>query len=107
VDGRKLTREFQESYRMRALALRYESNYSVKKISEIFGIHYNSVSRWFCKVRRGGWKTLIKRKTKGGESSLDKSPLKWLEKALAKGKENWRDYGPGTLPHLQKDSGFF
>lgn len=84
VDGRKLTREVQESYRMRALALRYESNYSVKKISEIFGIHYNSVSRWFCKVRRGGTKALIKRKAKGAERLLDKSHLKWLEKALTK-----------------------
>ncbi len=81
-DGRKLDREVQEAYRLRAIELRNELNYSVKQISEVFGIHYNSVSRWFCKVRRGGKKTLLRRMAPGAERALNKEQLKWLEKAL-------------------------
>jgi transposase len=84
LDGRKLTREVQEAYRLRAIELRNYSHYTVKQISEIFGIHYNSVSRWFCKVRRGGNKALLQRKAPGAEPLLDKGHLKWLEKALAR-----------------------
>jgi len=83
LDGRKLSREVQEAYRIRAIELRNESHYTVRQISEFFGIHYNSVSRWFCKVRRGGKKALLQRKAPGAERVLDKGHLLWLEKALA------------------------
>jgi transposase len=46
-DGRKENRDALEAFRKRAVTLRYDKHYSVKQISEIFGIHYNSASRWF------------------------------------------------------------
>jgi transposase len=83
ADGRGLPREVMEAYRLRAVALRYDKSYSVKQICEIFGIHYNSVSRWFCKYRRGGEKRLKRRKAPGAERTLNRFHLKWLETTLA------------------------
>lgn len=82
ADGRGLPRDVMEAYRFRAVTLRYEKRYSVKQISEIFGIHYNSVSRWFCKHRRGGEKVLKRCNAPGAIRILKQSHLKWLEKTL-------------------------
>jgi transposase len=83
VDGRGLARDVMEAYRLRAVTLRYRMMYSVKQISEIFGVHYNSVSRWFCKHRRGGERMLKRRKAPGATRILARSHLKWLESVLA------------------------
>ena len=84
TDGRGLPRDVMEAYRLRAVTLRYDKEYSVKQISEIFGVHYNSVSRWFCKHRRGGEKSLKKRKAPGAERKLNRLHLTWLEKTLTR-----------------------
>jgi len=83
TDGRGLPRDVMEAYRLRSITLRYEKGYSVKQVSEIFGVHYNSVSRWFCKHRRGGEKRLKRRMAPGAERILNQSHLTWLEKALS------------------------
>lgn len=89
-DGRKLSREVLEAYRMRALALRKEHHYSVRQISEIFGIHYQSVSRWFCQYRRGGVKALKRRYAPGKARTLRAGDLRWMEKVL---RENAMEHG--------------
>ena len=68
-------------------------HYSVKQISEIFGIKYQSVSRWFCKHRRGGMEALKRRKAIGKERVLNLDDLRWLEKVL---KDNAIDHGFST-----------
>lgn len=89
-DGRKLSREVLEAYRMRALTLRNDQHYSVGQISDIFGIHYQSVSRWFCQYRRGGIEALKRRNALGKARTLNSGDLKWLEKVL---KENATAHG--------------
>lgn len=81
-DGRKQERDVLEAYRLRAVKLRYELKYSVKQISEIFGMHYNSISRWFCKHRKGGKEILLRKNAPGAERVLQKEHLRWLENVL-------------------------
>jgi len=81
-DGRKVPREALEAYRIRAITLRTKMHYSVKQISEIFGITYQSVSRWFCKHRRGGIKALKRRKAIGKARTLKLDDLRWLQQVL-------------------------
>lgn len=57
-------------------------HYSVKEISEIFGIKYESVSRWFTKYRRGGVVALKQRKAKGKMRILNADDLRWLQNVL-------------------------
>lgn len=89
IDGRSLSRDVMEAYRLRSLTLRYEKGYTVKQVSEIFGVHYNSVSRWFCKHRQGGEKSLKKRKAPGADRILSQSHLTWLEKTLTREATNF------------------
>jgi transposase len=81
-DGRKLSREVLESYRLRAIALREDLGYSVREISEIFDITYESVSRWFTQYRRGGKDALKQRKAKGKVRTLKTDDLQWLQGVL-------------------------
>ncbi len=81
-DGRKLSREVQESYRLRAVTLREKLGYSVQEISVIFGVQYESVSRWFMQYRRGGKEALKQRKAKGKIRTLRSDDLKWLQGVL-------------------------
>ena len=92
-DGRKLSREVLEAYRIRAVELRNEKHYSVKQISEIFGVNYESVSRWFCKHRRGGIEALKQHKAPGKVRTLNLADSKWLEKVL---KDSAIDHGFST-----------
>lgn len=92
-DGRKLSREVLEAYRIRAVALRNDLHYSVKEISKIFSIKYESVSRWFCKHRRGGMEALKRHKAKGKDRTLNVNDLRWLEEVLA---DNATDHGFST-----------
>ena len=89
-DGRKLSREVQESYRLRAITLREKLGYSVQEISVIFGIQYESVSRWFMQYRRGGKEVLKQRKAKGKIRTLKSDDLKWLQSVL---QDNAIDHG--------------
>lgn len=82
IDGRAISREALESFRLRAVHLRYKQSYSVKQISEIFGVHYNSVSRWFVEHRKGGESRLRSRKAKGAAPKLLLTHLQFLEKSL-------------------------
>lgn len=81
-DGRKLSGEVVESYRIRAVTLRDKMHYSVKEIGEIFGIKYESVSRWFSQYRRGGVEALKERKAKGKARILNADDLRWLQSVL-------------------------
>lgn len=83
-DGRKLGREAQEAFRLRAIKLRYEKDYSVKEISDIFGLHYNSVSRWFVRYRRDGESGLKRKKARGADRVLQAEHLNWLEETLTR-----------------------
>jgi transposase len=82
-DGRKEKRDALEAFRKRAVTLRYQKGYSVSQISEIFGIHYNSVSRWFVNYRKGGIRALQKRKAPGAELKIDPEQMNWLYEALS------------------------
>ena len=68
-------------------------HYSVKEISEIFGITYPSVSRWFCKHRRGGIEALKRRKAIGKARTLNLDDLRWLENVL---QDNAMEHGFST-----------
>ena len=57
-------------------------HYSVKEISKIFGIKYESVSRWFSKYRRGGVEALKQHKAKGNARVLKTGDLRWLQSVL-------------------------
>lgn len=92
-DGRKLPREVLEAYRLRAVTLRNEMHYTVKEVSEIFGVNYHSVSRWFSKHRHGGIEALKRRKARGKERTLNAADLRWLENVL---KDSAMDHGFST-----------
>jgi transposase len=81
-DGRSINRVALEEFRLRAMFLRQKRGYSVGKISEIFGIHYNSVSRWFVKYRKGGEGNLYLKKAKGAAPILNLDNIQFLEKSL-------------------------
>ncbi|MCH8098337.1 MAG: IS630 family transposase [Proteobacteria bacterium] len=89
VDGRSLSREALEAFRLRAIELRYELGYSVTEIASIFGLHYNSVSRWFCRHRKDGVESLRRTTAPGAETLLNDRIVKWLEKALLKPATEW------------------
>lgn len=82
-DGRHLSRDALEAFRLRAVKLRYEQKYSVQQISEIFGLHYHSVARWFFKHRHGGIQALHRRIAPGASQVLRQRHLLWLEKVLS------------------------
>lgn len=88
-DGRSMSREVLESYRLRAIHLRYELGYSVDEIAEIFGLNYYSVSRWFTRYRRGGEDALKRTLAKGADRRLSPEILTWLEDALLKPATEW------------------
>lgn len=92
-DGRKLSRQVLEAYRMRALRLRNDQHYTVRQISDIFGVHYQSVSRWFCQWRRGGTEALKQHNAPGKARTLNSGDLRWLENVL---KDNATAHGFST-----------
>jgi transposase len=68
-DGRKLSHEVLEAYRLRAIELR-KMGKPVKEIALFFGLHPNSVSRWFVKHRKGGIDAIKSRKAPGPSPKL-------------------------------------
>lgn len=89
VDGRKLSHEVLENYRLRAMELR-KMGKSVKEIAFFFGLHPNSVSRWFVKYRRGGIDAIRRRKVPG---PVPKLTLEEAEKILNCLKKPATEYG--------------
>ncbi len=88
-DGRKISRDALEAYRMRAVKLRYNLGYSVTEIAVIFDLNYHSISRWFCKHRAGGEEALKRTFAPGAKRTLTPKVLKWLENALTKPATKW------------------
>jgi transposase len=101
-DNRSTSREVLEAYRIRAIDLRYKKGYSVQEIADIFDIHYNSVSRWFCIHRKDGLKALYRTTAPGAQRLLDDSILQWLEEALCKEATEWGfSYPLWTVPMVR------
>ena len=88
ADGRKISREVLEAYRLRAIRLR-KRGYAVKEIASIFGINYFSVSHWFCRKNKYGLKSLKRRVAKGAERKLQKNILFWMKKTLKDPATKW------------------
>lgn len=84
IDGRGVSREALEAYRFRAIQLRQSGKYRVNQLAEIFGLHYNSVSRWFVKHRRGGDEAIRRRVAPGASRHLKPKHLRWLQLALTR-----------------------
>jgi len=87
--GRKLSHEVLEAYRMRAIELR-KMGKPVKEIALFFGLHPNSVSRWFVQHRKGGVDALKSRKAPG---PVPKLSLEETNKILDCLKKPATDYG--------------
>jgi transposase len=81
TDGRKISREVLEAYRLRAMKLR-ENGYSVREISNIFALNYHSVSHWFCRKKKHGIKSLRRTFAPGAECKLQKEVLLWIKRTL-------------------------
>lgn len=81
--GKGLSHEVLEAYRFRALALR-EKGKKVKEIAEFFGIHPNSVSRWFVTKNKNGKQALKSKKAIGPKLKLETAEIKEILKKLNK-----------------------
>lgn len=82
-DGRKISRETLEHFRTQAIKL-HKSGWKITEISESFGLHRGSVSRWFTKYKRNGLKALKLKKAKGAEPKLNKKHIKKILSCLKK-----------------------
>lgn len=71
-DGRSIPRDAMEHYRFQSLKLR-EKGWKVYKIAEAFGIHPDSVSRWFGSVAKHGKDSLKRKKARGKDPILNDS----------------------------------
>lgn len=69
MDGRSLSHEVLETYRLRAIELR-KMGKKVKDIALFFGLHPSAVSRWFVKYKKGGIDALKSRKAPGPPPKL-------------------------------------
>jgi transposase len=67
--GKQLTHEVLEHYRFRAIEL-HKAGEKVKDIARFFGVHPNSVSRWFVTYRQKGEKALRSKKATGRPPKL-------------------------------------
>lgn len=85
----RVSREALEAFRLRAVALRAKE-YSVAQISEIFGVHYNSVSRWFVKARASGVASLKRSYARGASLKLDNETMIWLKQSLIQPATEWK-----------------
>lgn len=82
-DGRELSHEVLETYRLRALELR-QAGKKVKDIAFFFGLHPASVSRWFVQYRKGGKQALKSTKAVGAPPKLTISQAKHIIRCLRK-----------------------
>ena len=79
--GKQLPHEVLEIYRFRAIELRKKGK-KVKDIAEFFGVHPDSVSRWFVIKRQKGQEALKSKKALGPEMKLQKNEIVELLKNL-------------------------
>lgn len=88
-DGRKLSHDTLETYRMRAIKLRNQRK-KVKDIAAFFGVHPASVSRWISKYNNGGKESLKSKKATGRPIRLSMAETKKILNTL---KKPATDYG--------------
>lgn len=88
-DGRKLSHDTLETYRMRAINLRNQRK-KVKDIAAFFGVHPASVSRWIGKYNTGGKESLKSKKATGRPIRLSMTETKRILNCL---KKPATDYG--------------
>lgn len=81
--GKELSHEVLETYRFRALELRKKGK-KVKDIAEFFGIHPNSVSRWFVIKNSEGKAALKSKKALGPATKLRQEDMENLLQNLKK-----------------------
>ena len=82
-DGRELSHEVLETYRLRAIELR-QAGKKVKDIAFFFGLHPASVSRWFVKYRKKGKHALKSTKAPGPAPKLTIKEAKHIIRCLKK-----------------------
>ncbi len=87
--GKSLSHEVLETYRFRALTLRKKGK-KVKEIAEFFGVHPNSVSRWFVTKNTHGWRALKSKKATGPSMKLQTTEMDELLRQL---KQPSTDFG--------------
>lgn len=68
-DGRALSHEVLEHYRLRAIVL-YEKKEPINQIAEYFGVHRGSVSRWITTYKRKGQTALKSKKAQGPRTKI-------------------------------------
>lgn len=90
--GRQLSHEVLEQFRFRAIELR-KKGWQVKEIAESFGLHPDSVSRWFVKVKKKGVKSLKSTKAPGPKPKLSQVELTDLIQCV---KKNAMEFGFST-----------
>jgi transposase len=100
--GKELSHEVLEIYRFRALELRKKGK-RVKDIAEFFGVHPNSVSRWFIIKKTKGKSALKSKKALGPATKLRQKDVKNL---LQKLKKPATDFGFETPLWTCKRLGF-
>jgi len=87
-DGRKLSHEVLETYRLRAIELR-KMGKQVKEIAFFFGLHPASVSRWFVEYKEGGTDALKSRKATGPPPKLTLEEVNRILNCLKKPATNY------------------
>lgn len=87
-DGRKLSHEVLETYRIRAIELR-NAGKRVKEIAFFFGLHPASVSRWLVKHRRAGIAALKSRKGTGRPPKITLEEVNKILNCLKKPATNY------------------
>lgn len=88
-DGRRLSHDILENYRLRAIELWNEGK-KIKHISEFFGINRCVVSRWISLYKRCGQEALKSRKAPGPQTKLSEKEKKKIIKFIEK---NATEYG--------------
>jgi len=91
-EGKQVSHEVLEHYRYRALELR-KMGKRTRDIAEAFGVHPNSVSRWFVTADKDGKKAL---RSKKAEGPLLKLSVKEMTKVLNELKQPATDFGFDT-----------
>lgn len=87
-DGRTLSHEVLEHYRLRAITL-YEKKEPVNQIAEYFGIHRGSVSRWITAYKRKGKDALKSKKAPGPAFKIPEREIPAILSMLEQDATQW------------------
>lgn len=87
--GRQLSHEVLENYRFRALELR-KKGWTVRKISEAFGVNRRAVTRWLALWKQRGKKALKSKKAPGPAMKIQEKEVRRL---LCMLKQSGTDFG--------------